>query len=1648
MSIESVLRAGQQKFLQEAVEERIRARQQIPQDALLWMAVAPSWTVPLAGAAGFPAGPDGVEAVFDKMEEQDICRVSEPTFEAVFDAETNRSHMIRSDRKYAMVSEVVRAVTGEVKQDPNRGPRDLQTVIARVGSAMLRAKRKASLAPALDRWAQLASKAEKSWELTNILDAEISKALKTEEITAAIGWVEAALQLEPLLTDQLSELLRLVSLRVKLKQRWVDNKRLLGQYLEREEQTQAFEDLLAGDDKEWALHFAGAGGVGKTMLMRGLQARTAPKRGASIARVDFDYLNPEYPSTKPALLLLQLAEELRLHDTVGRASSYFQSFSSKAVTFHEGLLGERAALLPPLQLIQDVEFQLLLDTFANALRELPQPVVVILDTCEELEKMLPSGQTPAGVAATFEIFENLHRRFSKLRLVLSGRRPLASRGAGGWSAVGSHGAAREARPYLRLHEVLDFTRHDAERYLRELAGCPEALIPAILERAERTPGVSPFQCPGQQRHAAELRYRPYELSIYGTWARESPELTSDVIRATDSDKYVKIRIVERIKNAAIARLLPAIAWLGRFDLPTIAALARLMPDSSQARELFDEISRQEWIDGRDPQFSEIDRGLRPRLLGYFLSADPARAEQARRDCAIYLEHLFSTASLSKLDTSHFEAMLRVTAADAARAVSWWTGIEKRVVEQSAYGWILPVTTRLLAEENWTGTAGSNVQAAILATHASALIHDDYPDGLDEVWARVEQALDRFPEGSAKRQLKLRASVARLESLELDAARADEQLAGTLLGAIERRLDRTQDGFGKVPLDAFIPIAPAFQTANLSSEVRAFACCLCARAAARFGRREEALALFQAGLGLREKLPSLTKQRWLDWRSPSDFRSCVGLAFLDWADPANLSPEECLRWFQPNITDGGTSEGLTAALLTVAAARSPLKGMEQLLLEWSGRINAESARPRFGPKRTPLSVVAAEQLARLGLVGEAVKSLNLGSRDLEGVSTAYGEMLEAERAYTRIIRRFRLLEERHHIPDSIANSDELEDEALAWRTSAFGLPEHFRGERVFHDDHWLKTWQSKHVCWSGLPTPSDDMREGIVGWGTLAFAGIEEAPDDSFTVASCRFDVLELNVIAHLAGLPTTLPIRVPDTTAWWREHPSQPIEALTLWLRAWALGAAPPPDEALYERVGLARAADIAFEEGELLALRLPHGIKLLTVARDLRRRCKEPLGSWIAAVCALTALVRYGELPQAGATDALRADCPSEIWQQIDRLVEENTPIDNEWLRAWMFRHAACVALHRDTEAPAGRLERLFGSRTRSGGWPMEIAAWFQGEFKERLERIRRAQFTVSVPAAAPSIEHEGVRGPIAGKTLQVLGIRSRRSGSIFEQARLEVRGTLNGEESRLTLKTPDAQLPYDVMVGEVRKQLPPRWLDTVDRLIVNPASAWICWEAIFSKLRTRSSVIGPEEPEEMVRRPAWNPNELNVSMLTSDHEGVDLGAAWRLGQFTYAHDLDAFTERISPRGEHIVHVIADAIETRSGVRLRLGDLADAPRTERGPLVRPHDLVKALPNVVLCVIQAPLGTDLRTGVDRERAAILRTFAAELHEAEVPNVITLPSLEFNTARGVVIELRAAMKTASPQALHDAAISVRRDLASSARSDDAREGSLDICCYAR
>ena len=164
-----------------------------------------------------------------------------------------------------------------------------------------------------------ASRANSPTALIDLFNAEVQAAFDQRKIGPIINWLEKARPLAALLEyalrPELSVAIDQAGRRIELLKRQANDFRHLSSFLRREEQVRVVMDMMNGPDEYWALHFIGAGGVGKTMIIRYITClltggKDAPclqdempfKEPVAVARIDFDYLNPDYPRLRPGLL--------------------------------------------------------------------------------------------------------------------------------------------------------------------------------------------------------------------------------------------------------------------------------------------------------------------------------------------------------------------------------------------------------------------------------------------------------------------------------------------------------------------------------------------------------------------------------------------------------------------------------------------------------------------------------------------------------------------------------------------------------------------------------------------------------------------------------------------------------------------------------------------------------------------------------------------------------------------------------------------------------------------------------------------------------------------------------------------------------------------------------------------------------------------------------------------------------------------------------------------------------------------------------------------------------------------------------------------------------------------------------------------------
>lgn len=972
-----VAEADREQYL-EAAADPLR----LPPDTQAWLALVPVWTPGLARVCGFPV-PSGLWSAPEEDFAHAVGDFRGPTYVSPQKGDSDAPATVtvpragssasrdRPDRgpEWEFFERAVRA--GVCESSPGRGREEeplfwlaaggraeaveqlplrsvmglerLQAHLARIAHALEGIPH--TRLPALLRpWRALALQAADTDGLMQVaaalraavlpegaspagLDAQEASRLATE----GREWVEAARPLARLFGGALQAEVEAASRRLELFARHEDDRRRLVHFLRRDEQLRAFDELLADGGGAWALHYCGAGGLGKTMLLRYLNVREGATRGLATTRIDFDLLHPDYPSRAPALLLVQLAVELRRLELADHVQSRFQSFDFKVQGLHERLSGNRPG---PLDLRKDAEFSGVVSVFAESLESLGRPVVLFLDTCEELVKLRADVKPPDTVPATFTILEMLHERLAALRVVLSGRRPLGSEGAGGWRARKGEGLVK--RSYLRLHEVLGFTAEEAQRYLtrRQWAQMPtQVLRDAVVAASQirrRPPEDSPqgrelterFDYPSGSAPKNVLRYNPYELNRLADWVQLNPHMTPETVAKADPDEYVQLRILGHILQPTLREAMAAVALAGTLDREMFAAVAGI----GDADAAFQELRAVDWTDFK-AGFVEVEPWLLPLLRRYYETKQRPALAWARRTLADHLERfILDEKNWDRLDARHFDVALRtLEQVDPARAAHWWNQVELLAARRGTFdrmrGWL----DYLLGDDGPArpttpeSPTTSRLRPALLAARAAAL----YQLGSNQAaaaWDQVALEWKTDPDTAAGERLRRRAVAGRVSVMRLpevlyrrryvalwfeelenlsDAVFQDRGLIAAFLAAAEsfvelaeRRTGPDADALGQ-GASALVNLARHLLAENVGLSV--FALALAGRAAnAADPESPEGLRHLERAVGMIGPSPHSHDPVGIDWAAPEAWPERVCLDYLRVAHPRWLPLLEALH----------------------------------------------------------------------------------------------------------------------------------------------------------------------------------------------------------------------------------------------------------------------------------------------------------------------------------------------------------------------------------------------------------------------------------------------------------------------------------------------------------------------------------------------------------------------------------------------------------------------------------------------------------------------------------------------------------------------------------------------------------------------------------
>ncbi|HEX4966020.1 MAG TPA: ATP-binding protein [Thermoanaerobaculia bacterium] len=1230
--------------IRETLAEIRKQRQEAVDDrTLAWLALVPLWTAPLAQDCGFLRDHQPLQNFLDNAEASGL--LVQQGFEASLSERVAELLQRNTDPQF-WILEVERARVLADLAD-RRGASFLLSQVKEIASRLP----PTTSVPSLDQWRELAALVADGGigSAADRLRDHVRDLLKQGETGAVLGWLRTGSLLAQALGGQLESAVMRGRHEVEIAFRNAHDLRSLEGFLERQEQIRAFGELVKGPDSAWALHFLGTGGVGKTMLIRHVTAKLAAQHERITARVDFDYISPNYPLLRPEQLLVELADELRAYS----APEEFNRFEDRVRTLRDAMSrrSEEPAASDPLK---TSEFQGVQRAFIDWLRKLPRKVVLILDTCEELAKLQPAGGMAPSIRATYQILEDVHDAVPSLRVVLAGRRPLALSGAGWHLRTEALPEGRRHLPpekeYLSLHVVRGFTASEGDEYFSGQRVSPSReLRDAIFERSRESATV--LDLFDDQAGGGEPRLNPFDLSLYVRWLKETPELSAELIRSGSTDPYVDLRIVRRLADG-VRELLPAVAFLGRFDEAMLRPAAPLASDAAFA-DVYRELAEQEWIDYQHDlgaTFLQVDRNLHPRLVAYYTANAEQRRlfDKARRQLGPALQRLVreraatlqpriesGKAGQPELGFDLVHAALR--ALDAEDAAELWEDVEARVAGAGRWDWAATMTGRLLGEED-AGSIGDELRPAIMATQASALLHSGQETAAAQAWADVlalaPQALPAWRARALEERAWLgnvaasphpvlaEADSERLRQLweELGKARGPgdlygaEQTAAALLAATEKVLDNPES---ERTLRFFeTPGVSALPGEQISRELRVFALILAGRFHRARGDAAKSGELLAEAMEISVVKDSAEPQRWAAWRAPGslvDFVQLERLVHARWFDETKALP---LTRTWPKAMSRlhlVESERLVSLHLELRLGAGVVKPHDLERLEKGDSYNGPR-QPRRAEHRTVPPLFVNVALGWLAL-GDAERALALLDARIQAAKTAGPDpdtILHAEQAKLRVVSRMRLHRRGESLMERSLRAPELAP--LGWPARAlngFAVPELPEDSGLPLSSELVHAWRRSRVA------PEEHQKKA-----TQASISALQRNDHAPIGAALAADLAEASWLAP-GGEAFELH---PDLDKAIDELRSHNAVACNELVRLECRAAALRQDQSVPDanRIGRRRLAEIALEEGEVLALRIPAlALPILDQAYASFVAANDQAGALIAAICWASAALR-----------------------------------------------------------------------------------------------------------------------------------------------------------------------------------------------------------------------------------------------------------------------------------------------------------------------------------------------------------------------------------------------------------------------------------------
>ena len=1033
------------------VQFRRRLLTRFAPKTLLWLAALPEWTDQLAAAVGFPPGDSPpLTELLARLHAARLLTVREDidpegeVLTAFWLPASRRAEVGRHLRQTLNSSEILDCLRAIADACRLLSPQQLDT---------------------LSPWLQLVERhlGKKSPDSlgavgdpsgTGLL-AEVDRLIANSAAAEARSLVGAAQALGDVVGEPLTSSARRAQWRIDRSYRQALDVRSLRHYLPRPEMERSLLQLVR-NGQWWALHLLGDAGVGKTMAIRDLSSGQFANRAGiepfPVARVDFDHLDPRYPQGRPGELLLALIGELTSYSTTRDIERRLRRSDDAVARLHEALASSIAAQREK-QFLDDA-----ISAFASYLRAFDSPVVLVLDTCEELAKLHPPGGRAPAVDRTFDLLERIHKLAPQMYALLAGRRWLVPPPAGG----NAGGLKLDPRDYLQVVQVGGFTPQQAQQYL-DRRDTRRTLHPslrsALLTRSTRPGG-------------AEIN--PFDLARYCDWALAEPGLDAEELRTSVGDPYVEQRIIARLSSSEVRDCLPVAVELGRFDRAMIEPeLRRRGIDLDKA---FSGLVGQEWVsavtfetDGR-PRVIEVDEQLRPRLRAA-IAAHPARFPLDRAQLGRDLANVVTTSPLDELTVEAIEAALRLLPAiDAARM---WDRLEDRITETpGAWSWAGQATARAAAAEApRASNIGQTVLAGIRATQAAAVLRQPGRPGMGALWEEVARLASRYPNPVTARRLQFRAlcfltgpgdTVGLQQLVRMWREHRAELPEGSILAAFDAI---TRSGI-PVPPD----LATVLDELCRSNDPTVAVSARLARASSRQAQYalDSATADVVTALRLAQTQPIKLPQ-WTDWVPTKQLRDRVRLARLTLAiaqsEPPETFPLDNWRTEALGYIDDIDSERLIAATIMLELCWRPVSSETLKLVAAADTYipSRQPTHPWHNVTRTLCATIATAMAAN----GDALNAAKL-MRDRREAARAFGEdsttIADCDELLAKLSRDFRTTKLTTSI-HRIARDGSGAAREHAWAALALVNGEPPASPTEAGDP---RTWWRTQVVWPGKP----------------------------------------------------------------------------------------------------------------------------------------------------------------------------------------------------------------------------------------------------------------------------------------------------------------------------------------------------------------------------------------------------------------------------------------------------------------------------------------------------------------------------------------------------------------------------------------------------